>query len=370
VLSRRSLFSLAAAAVVSCRRKRGAGFPGFAFVANEEGQAVAVVDLTAFAVVRHIRLEGNPALVVTHAAREAVYALTPRTGTVHEISTTRLAVRRKMRAGPSAVSMRMEPDGGALWVLCAETRQLVRVPLERFQPETRIALPGTPVDFDLSRGEDRIAVSLGAEAAVALVDLRRRTVRRITIDGAKPGLVRFRKDGRVLLVGDRQRRLLSIVETASGRIQSQLPLAVTPEHLCFKNDEGQMFLAGPGMDAVVTVYPYQTQVGGTTLAGRAPGFLAASSSPDYLFVANPQSGDVTIVDIQTQRVIAVARVGKEPCHITFTPDNQYALVLNRGSGDMAVIRMAAVIARRTKSAPLFTMIPVGSRPVSAVVRAV
>jgi hypothetical protein len=37
---------------------------------------------------------------------------------------------------------------------------------------------------------------------------------------------------------------------------------------------------------------------------------------------------------------------------------------------MAVIRIAAIAAKRTKSAPLFTMIPVGSKPVCAVVRGV
>ncbi|MCX6634823.1 MAG: hypothetical protein NT090_07045, partial [Acidobacteria bacterium] len=76
------------------------------------------------------------------------------------------------------------------------------------------------------------------------------------------------------------------------------------------------------------------------------------------------------LDIETHKAIAAAPTGAEPGHITITPDNQYALVLNRRSGDMAVIRIAAVIAKRSKSAPLFTMIPVGSKPVSAAVRGV
>jgi hypothetical protein len=46
-----------------------------------------------------------------------------------------------------------------------------------------------------------------------------------------------------------------------------------------------------------------------------------------------------------------------------TPDQQYALVLHGGSGDLGVIRIASITARRAKSAPLFTMIPIGERPV-------
>jgi hypothetical protein len=51
-----------------------------------------------------------------------------------------------------------------------------------------------------------------------------------------------------------------------------------------------------------------------------------------------------------------------------TPGDEFALVLNRKSGDIAVIRLGAIKNDRKKSAALFTIIPVGSKPVSAVVR--
>jgi DNA-binding beta-propeller fold protein YncE len=88
-----------------------------------------------------------------------------------------------------------------------------------------------------------------------------------------------------------------------------------------------------------------------------------------LFVANPQAGDVSILNINRRKVVAVATVGSEPSHIEITPNEQYALVLNRRSGDMAVIRTEAIVPNRRKSVALFTMIPVGSKPVSAAVKA-
>jgi YVTN family beta-propeller protein len=120
------------------------------------------------------------------------------------------------------------------------------------------------------------------------------------------------------------------------------------------------------------VYPYSTEVAQTILAGRAPGAMAVSGAPGdgYLFVTNPLSGDVTIVDIETARTIATLAVGADPGYIAVTTDDQFALVLNRRSGNVAVIRIASVIPRRTRSAPLFTLIPVGSRPVSAAVKAI
>lgn len=354
--------------LATCRRRKAERFPGYAFVANQEGQSVGVVDLGAFAVARYIRLDGSPSAVISHPAAPAVFALTPDTGTMHEISTDDLTLHRQAYCGSSALSMRLAADGDSLWILCSQPPQLVRLNVDAFQTGTRIPLPARPADFDISPDGRRAAVSLPEMGAVALVDLEAGRTEHVAGVGASAGTLRYRKDGKLLLVGNTAERILSILDAATGGLIVHLPLAIEPEQFCFKADGGQLFITGAGMDAVVTVYPYQTQVGSTTLAGRAPGFLAVSTAPDYLFVANPTSDDVTILDIRTQRVVAVVAVGKQPAFITITPDNQYALVLNRASGDMAVIRIASLTGRRRKSGPLFTMIPIGSEPVSAVVR--
>jgi DNA-binding beta-propeller fold protein YncE len=108
----------------------------------------------------------------------------------------------------------------------------------------------------------------------------------------------------------------------------------------------------------------------TVIAGHAPGAMAASES--FLFIASPQLGDVSILNIATQRVIAVLPVGNDPGFIAITPDDQYALILNRKSGDVAVIPVGLIEPNRYKErgAKLLTVIPVGSKPVSAAVRAV
>jgi len=126
----------------------------------------------------------------------------------------------------------------------------------------------------------------------------------------------------------------------------------------------------------VVVYPsYTPEVAETVLAGHNPGAMAACTSKEsaqYLFVANPKAADVSILDIETRRVVAVTPVGTEPSCIVITPGDQYALVLNESSGDMAVIRIPNVTRAineqgRWKKGPLFMLIPVGSKPVSAAI---
>ena len=366
-LDRRRFLLAAAAAGAGCRR-RAEGFPGYAFVANSAGRAVAVVDLGAFAVARHILLDADPVQVVSAPGRPAVIALTPATAALHEIDTTALAPARRLACPPGSDSMRLAAATRRLWVLSRAGRRLWGVDADAMEPAGEHPLPSPPADWAVSPDGRRAAFALGPEPAFALLDLDSGRLARYPTGGTSADLVCFRPDGRQVLVGDRAERRLTIAETDSGRVLVHLPLAVAPRHFCFKRDGGELFVTGEGMDAVVTVHPYQTQIASTTLAGRRPGAMAASR--EFLFVANPGASTVTVLDIVTRRVAAAVPVGAYPCHISVTPGDQYALVLNRDSGDMAVIRIETLSGRRRRMAPLFMMVPVGSRPIDAVVRPV
>jgi YVTN family beta-propeller protein len=358
------------------------GFSGYAFVANQDGGAIAAVDLEVFAVARHIHIDGSPTAVLAHPKLGRVYALTPDTGSVHEILTGNLTFSRKLRVASQALEMRLAPpQGDALYVLCRKPRQLVRLALDPLRVEWTLPLPDDPTDFDISPDGATVAISSGAGCSITFVDVAHRSVFPMRTTG-EISLVRFQpphgnaaraqSDSRQLIAANVSQRMLSIFDVPRRRLMVNLPLAVRPDHLCFKEDGGQVFVTGEGMDGVVVVYPYYTpQIGQTVLAGHNPGSMAVSTSPGYLFVANPRSAVVSILDIETGKVLAVTPVGTEPSSITITPDDKYALVLNQASGDMAVIRIQNVSrAARWKKGPLFMLIPVGSKPVSAAVVAI
>ena len=370
MISRRTCVTAGLSALAaSCSKKRGDGFFGYAFVANQEGHAIAAVDLTAFAVVRHIRLDGAPTAVIAHPTKPNVFALTPDTGTLHEISGSTLKIAGSLKFGGPVWTMRPEAGGRAIWVLSRAKRQLHRVALDPLKTTATLALPAEPVDFDLSEWTGLAAFSYGAAGTVGLAELASGKVHAPVPVKGEAGAVRFRSDGRALMVANLSERMLTVLETPSGRTVVHLPLAVRPDNFCVHPNGGQLFITGEGRDAVVIAYPYYVpEVAETVLAGSKPGPMAASAT--HLFVTNPSAGDVSIMNIERRKVVAVASVGADPGYVALTPDGEYALVLNRQSGDMAVIRVAGLQPDRRKTAALFTMIPVGSRPVSAVVTAV
>ena len=367
MLTRRQ-FGIAAAsfAGLSCAREKGNGFEGHAFVANEEGGAIAAVNLTAFAVTRHIRIEGKPTKVVSHPSLPSVWALA--SGYLHEIDPTRLEFRRKIALGGPALDVQLSPDGVHLWIL--SPGRIAKFVAGTLAPAGTWSLPAEALSFVLARREPWAAVVMKNTPPLLLPTEQPGRHSPIVLP-YQSDLAHFRSDGQQLMLAGAAARLATFVTVPEGRTVAHLPLAIEPRRVTSKPDGGELYLTGDGLDAVVVLYPYLAEVGETVLAGRRPAAMAAVSTPDvdYLFVANPEAGNVTILDITTHKMVGAVSVGKDPSFVTITPDGQYALVLNRASGDMGVIRVKAVVRNRGKSAPLFTMIPVGSRPVAAAIRA-
>jgi DNA-binding beta-propeller fold protein YncE len=372
-ISRRALLAGCASAL-GCGHRKAVGLSGLCFVANEAGRSVTVVDLSRFRVRRQIALEAAPAEVISHPSHK-VFVLAPEAGTVYEIDAVKLALTRRARAGGRAVGMRLAPGNEALWVLYRDPAALVEVPIDSFRPGRPIRLAAAPDAFALSTG-GTAAIAAAQNRTVVLASLADAAVRH-TIDCVdEPSLLVFRKDGRQVIAGSGPARNLTIFDTASGGVVVRLPLPIEPRQFSMNADGGQIFVSGGGMDAVVVVYPYETQIAETILAGRAPDGMAVTDSPGFLLVANPETNSITVLDFENNgKLVASVQVGQEPRHIVVTPaiagQDQYALVLNEKSGDLAVIRMYSLVtpdlSRRYRPTPLFALIPVGERPVSAAI---
>jgi DNA-binding beta-propeller fold protein YncE len=380
LISRRDLLAsatlAAAAAATGCQQPKAPRFLGYCFVANSDGHSVAAIDLSHFRLRRQIAIDAAPEQMVAHPKLSKAYALAPLNGTVYEFDGDTQALTRRARGGNTAVGMRVSRNGDALWVLYRDPASLVEFRLDSLNPGRRIRLNAVPDDFDLSPAADEACVVSRRERTLSIVSLAQGTIARVINAATEPSIARFRKDGKQIIAGSQADRSITIYDTALAKTVVRLPISVAPRNFCFDSEGGQLYVTGDGMDAVVTVYPYRTEVAETRLAGRAPGCMAVTdTSPSYLMLANPDTNGVTVLDVFSGRLTAVIGVGAGPCGIVTTPDKEYALVLNRLSGDVAVIwlrelagnQVGGVRVKRYKTAPLFTMIPVGQGPVSAAI---
>lgn len=359
-----------------CGPKRGTGYPGFALISTAGDSSVSVVDLTAFSLAKTVRLNAPPAGIVSRIAPAPGlnYVLTPSNGSVHVLD-GKLAVVASRRFADELSAIRLMPDGARLIAISKANRQLLEIDAANLSVIHRYQLNADPAFVDVSE-TGHAAVSTGGYGTVELVDVANRRHYQVHLEGPV-GQLRFRKDGKMLLTANLGNNALTALTVPDLQVIADLALAMKPENLCFNFDQGQLFVSGAGMDAVAIVFPYQTLVDQTVLACREPGVMNCSERPPYLFVASTSGPEISILNIDSRKVVGVAQVGQNPSYITVTPDSQYALVLDKASGDMAVIHIPAIRSSHSKSGglpawaslstSLFTMLPVGDKPVEAVV---
>lgn len=370
VWTRRELLAAGSLLAAGCGGRHAEGYRGFAYVAVAGSRCVAVVDLLTFSLRRNIALSCQPSVLIAHPDASKPVAFVggkadDGTAVLEQVDLTRRKTTARAAAGSGNLVVRKD-HRGFIWTAAGDPR-LHAWGAGNLHLIAQVGLAARAIDFDVAPNEPLACVCLEGGLA-QFVDLAAGKAFEPVPLGAEATAVRFRWDGRVAMVALRDESLLSVLDAPSRRVMTELPLALRPDHFCFTSDGGQLFITGEGRDAVVIVYPYQTEVAQTSLSGRKPGQMSCSAAPSYLFVSNPAAGSVSVFDVDTQRVVAVIGVGVQPGPIVVTPDQQYALVLNQGSGDLAVIRIGSIKQGWAKKAPLFTMIPVGGTPVAAVVR--
>lgn len=370
-MTRRSWFVASGMALASaCRRAKRTGFPGYALIATSGENTVTAIDLSRFQLVKTIAVGGPPTAVVP-AQNGASYILTPATGSIHLVDNG-LNVVSSRRFASELSNMQLAPDGTRLWATAAGSRELIEAHPSDLRIIQRQKLPAEPTAMDVSSA-GLVAVASGAQGIVELFSTANNHRIRAQLPGPV-GQVRFRSDGKLLLVANLHDRSLTVLAVPSLQVMADLPLAMQPQNLCFTADYGQLFVSGAGMDAIAIVFPYDMlEVEQTVLAGRDPGVMACSANPAYLFVASASGSDICILSVDTRKVIGIVEVGQKPGYVGITPDSRYALILDELSGDLAIIYIPGIrqntlrTSRYKTGGALFTLLPVGNRPVHVAV---
>ncbi len=360
------------ALAASCTRKKVGGYPGYALIATAGENSLAAVDLMSFQVWRTVSLGGAPTAVVSSSGGARNYVLTPATGSVHLLDGKLNKIASGRMADCLSEIQPMLHGKRVLAITTAGSSQLIEADADSLAVVRRHAIGNQPVSLDVSTS-GYAAISTGKAGTVELFNLATGQLTKTQLPG-EIGTVLFRPDGRMLLVANYHDRSLTVLDVPTLQVVADLPLAMMPDNLCYSADQGQLFVTGAEMDGVAIVFPYEPlEVEQTVLAGRMPGVMACSGTPPFLFVASRDASDVSVLSVRTRKTVGTVEVGQKPGFVAITPDSQYALVLNERSGDMAVIHIPAIQSHKltpsmslsTGVGPLFTIIPVGARPVSA-----
>lgn len=161
----------------------------------------------------------------------------------------------------------------------------------------------------------------------------------VAAEGTPPG------EGQLALISNEGSRSVSIINTATRRVVSTIPVGARPRGIHVSPDRTRAYVAlsddAPTVegddDAIAVIDIRRAKVISRQPAGTDPEQFAVSPDGTRLYAANEDAGTASVVDLRNNRVLATLVVGIEPEGVAVSPDGRWVYVTAETSNTVSVI---------------------------------
>jgi len=244
-----------------------------AYVTNQGGQTVSVVDLETLTVTATIPVPGKPAGISVSPVRPEFYATAPDAHDIAVIDQASNTVVRRIQTGGGPVGIAAHPISGLIYVADWYTHQIA------------VADPQTG-------------------AVLSRIDV-----------GQSPSGVAITPDGATILTADRDSDAVSLIDAATNTRLASIKVGARPFGITLDAQGTRAFTANVGSDDVSVIDLKTRSVIATVPVGRRPYAVAVTS--DQAFVTDQYGGTVTVFDLATMKPVKTIEACDHPEGINY-----------------------------------------------------
>jgi YVTN family beta-propeller protein len=309
---------------------------GRAYVSNEDGETVSVLDAQKAEVIATIPVGKRPrGLKLNHDGSllyVAVSGLPKCPPTVPDEECAKL--KRDVQA-----------DGVA--VIDTATLKLTKVLKSGSDPE----------QFDLSRDGKRLFISNEDSAQTSVLDTSTGAITATIPIGHEPEGVRVSPNGKWVLVTSETDSTVSIVDTTSLKVLKTVSVGMRPRDLAFTPDSQTAYVSG---ESDASLYRIAVPAGEPVtrvlqLRKEArPMGVVLDNARKRIYVSTGRGGSVAVVAQDSAKLIQEIQVGARPWGLALSHDGKRLFTANGSSNDVTIVD--------TASLTVVKKVPVGKGP--------
>ncbi len=311
---------------------------GRAYVSNEDGESVSVIDTGTDQVVATIQVGKRPRGLKLNADGSLLYVAVS-------------GLPKCPPTVPDAECAKLQRDLQADGIARIDTSTLKL---------TRVLKSGSdPEQFDLSPDGQRLYVSNEDSAQATVLDTRTGSMVATIPLGHEPEGVRVAPNGKWVVVTSETDNILSLVDAQSLQVLNTIKVGVRPRDLAFTPDSRVAYVSGEG-DASLTRVPIPSGAPATRVLqlGKTarPMGVVFDAAHRRVYMTTGRGGTVAVIALQNgvDKLVTEIPVGARPWGIALSSDGQRLYTANGSSNDVTVVD--------TSSLRVITKIPVGHGP--------
>lgn len=312
-----------------------------AYVSNEDGHSIAVLDTQRGEVIETIPVGKRPrGLKLSHDGTRLYVAVS--------------GLPKCPPSVPDEECEKLERDLTADGIAIVDTasRKVIEV----------LQAGSDPEQFDLSSDGKRLFVANEDAATASVVDIGSgKVVERIAVGNEPEGVVTA-PNGRWVLVTNESDNSVSVIDAQTLQVVKSVKVGQRPRDLAFTADSQVAYVSGEFDASLYRIAVPQGEPVERLLQLRKetrPMALALDASHNRLYMSTGRGGTVAVIDMTGPKLIAEIPVGARPWGIALSPDGRRLYTANGPSNDVTVVD--------TSTLKEIKRIPVGKSPWGIVV---
>jgi PQQ-dependent catabolism-associated beta-propeller protein len=313
-----------------------AAHAGRAYVTNEDGESVSVLDTDKAEVVSTVNVGKRPrGMKLSHDGRQLFVAVSGLPKCPPSVADEECA---KLKRDLSA-------DGIA--VIDTATLKLVKLLKSGSDPE----------QFDLSHDGKQLFVANEDSGSLTVVGIASGAVEGTVPVGKEPEGVRVTPDGRWIVVTSESGNAIYVIDAHSLQVVKSIPVGKRPRDVAFAPDGKTVYVSGE-FDASL----YKTSIPDSDSATKLlqlraearPMGLVLDTPHNRLFISTGRGGSVAVVALDGPKLVSEIQVGARPWGIALSHDGKRLYSANGSSNDVTIID--------TTTLQVLKKVPVGKSP--------
>jgi YVTN family beta-propeller protein len=319
-----------------------AAYAGRAYVSNEDGHTVTVIDTVSNEVVATIPVGKRPrGIQLSHDGRTLYVALSGlpkcppsvpdeecakldrdvKADGVAAVDTTTMKVTRVFEAGSDPEQFDLAADG-RLYVANEDSATATVLDTKTGKIVSRIPVGKEPEGVRVSPDGKYTLITNESDNSVSIIDNKTLKQVKHVIVGKRPRDAAFTPDGRIAYISGEFDNALYRIRVPEGEpVERILQLGTNDRPMAVKLDSKRNRLYAStgrgGKIVVLDVSGTPKQVGEVKVGSRPWGF-ALTADGKFLYTANGPSNDVSVVDTATLKVIKTIPAGGSPWGVAVT----------------------------------------------------
>jgi PQQ-dependent catabolism-associated beta-propeller protein len=309
---------------------------GRAYVSNEDGETVSVLDTQKAEVISTITVGKRPRGLKLSRDGSLLY----------------VAVSGLPKCPPSVpdeecAKLKRDLQADGIAVIDTATLKLTKVLKSGSDPE----------QFDMSRDGKRLFISNEDSAQTSVLDTTSGAIVATIPIGHEPEGVRLSPNGKWVLVTSETDSTVSIVDTTSLKVLKTVVVGMRPRDLAFTPDSKTAYVSG---ESDASLYRIAIPEGEPTTRvvqmrkEARPMGVVLDAARKRIYVSTGRGGFVAVIAQDTEKLIKEVEVGARPWGLALSRDGHRLYTANGSSNDVTIVD--------TASLSVIKKVPVGKGP--------